>query len=145
MNYETLFAIVNGLALTGWVLLLLFYKRPFVVRLISGIVVALLCLIYSVIIFRILEPGTLQKFSTLQGVMSLMSATPAALGGWVHYLALDLMTGIFIATNSIKHGVKFILLLPCLLAAFFFAPFGLLLYFVIRWYSTGHYFATEYD
>jgi hypothetical protein len=64
--------------------------------------------------------------------------------GWVHYLAFDLMTGLFIKRNALKHGISHWLLIPCLFLTFMFGPIGLLLYFLIRLIITKQYFADNY-
>ncbi len=144
-NEELIFKLANGMAGFGWLLLLLFYKRPGITNLLVWIIVAALCVLYSTLIFKTLQPGDWKSFTTLEGVVSLMSVPGAALVGWIHYLAFDLMTGVFVAVNGQRHGVRFILLLPCLLCTFMLGPFGLALYFLVRWYTTGHYFASNYQ
>ena len=145
MTEEQLFQLANLLALVGWIVLLLGYRRPGLINLLVGIVVALLCALYAILVFKTLQPGDFKQFSTLAGISSLMSLPGAALVGWIHYLAFDLMTGIFIAVNGRRHGVRFILLLPCLLCTLMLGPFGLLLYFIVRWHATGNYFGSNFE
>ena len=144
MSYDQLFRLVNIIALLSWIVLAIFPFRPFTNKLLIGLVVSLLCLFYSVLVYRILQPGDLEKFQTLQGVMSLLSTPGAALAGWVHYLAFDLMTGLFIANNAAKHGIKYLWVLPCLVFCFMLGPLGLLLYLLIRWSLTKCYFAENF-
>ncbi len=145
MTQDQLFQFANLLALIGWIILILSYKRPGIIKLLIGVVVASLCSMYAVLVFKTLQPGDFSKFSTLDGVSGLLALPGAALVGWIHYLAFDLMTGIFIAVNGRRHGVRFILLLPCMLCTFMLGPFGLLLYFVVRWHATGNYFANSFE
>ena len=75
-----------------------------------------------------------RAFSTLQGVMSLMGSgqKEAALAGWIHYLAFDLVAGSYILrdgqTRAIQHGW----LIPCMGLCFLLGPSGLLLYGLVR-------------
>jgi len=144
MSYDQLFQLVNMVALLSWIILFIFPFRPFTNKLLIGVVVGLLCLLYAVLVYRILQPGDFQKFQTLQGVISLLSAPGAALAGWIHYLAFDLMTGLFIAQNAAKHGIKYLWVLPCLVLCFMLGPVGLLLYLLIRWSITKYYFAENF-
>jgi len=59
------------------------------------------------------------------------------LAGWVHYLAFDLMVGVFIVSNAAHYNIAHWILLPCLFLTLMFGPAGLLLYFVLRFFITG--------
>jgi uncharacterized membrane protein len=109
-----------------------------------GVVITLLSIAYASLIFKALAPTDFEKFNTLGGVVSLMSAPGAALVGWIHYLAFDLMVGLFIAANAAKHGISRWVILPCFLFTFMLGPVGLLLYLVIRWSYTKNYFSDNF-
>jgi hypothetical protein len=51
---------------------------------------------------------------------------------------------LFIAQNAAKHGIKHIILIPCLIFTFMLGPVGLLLYLVIRWSFTKQWFAENF-
>lgn len=144
MSYDLLFSIANGIALIAWLVLLIFPFRPFTNKVLIGVVVTMLCVLYAVLVYQVLQPGDFKKFQTLNGVISLLSTPGAALAGWVHYLAFDLMTGLFIANNAAKHGVAYLWILPCLVLCFMLGPVGLLLYFLIRWSVTKYYFVDNF-
>ena len=144
MSYDSLFNIANGIALASWIILLLFPFHSFTNRLLVGVTVMILCLAYSILVYNIMVPQDFNKFRSLSGVASLLSVPAAALAGWIHYLAFDLMAGLFVAHNAAKHGISHAWIIPCLLLTFMLGPVGLLLYFLIRWSLTKHYFATNY-
>ena len=79
------------------------------------------------------------SFGSLDGVAALFVNREALLAGWIHYLAFDLLTGIFIVNNARKNGIGIALLLPCLFFTFMLGPVGLLLYLLIRWTRTKNY------
>ena len=82
------------------------------------------------------SPGLdLQSFSTLQSVMSLMSQKEAALAGWIHYLAFDLVAGSYVLRDGQMRNIAHGWLVPCLLMCFLLGPTGLLLYGLIRLFS----------
>ncbi|CAN5434298.1 ABA4-like family protein [soil metagenome] len=144
MSNENLFSLANGIALIAWMVLIIFPYRPFTNKVLIGVVVTMLCIVYAVLVYQMLQPGDFKKFTTLEGVTALLSVPGAALAGWIHYLAFDLMTGLFIANNAAKHGIAYGWLLPCLVLTFMLGPVGLLLYFLFRWALTKYYFADNY-
>ncbi|MES2646816.1 MAG: ABA4-like family protein [Bacteroidota bacterium] len=144
MSDEQLFLLANGTAFFAWLLLLIFPFRPFTNKVLIGVVVTILCITYAVLVYNSLKPGNFKDFMTLGGVTAMLSVPGAALAGWIHYLAFDLMTGLFIANNAAKHGIGYAWLLPCLILTFLLGPIGLLLYFLIRWALTKYYFADNY-
>ncbi len=144
MTHEVIFSIANSLALFSWIFLLIFPFRPMTNKILMGVSVALLALAYAVLVFQTLQPADFEKFQTLEGITGLLSVPGAALVGWIHYLAFDLMVGLFIAHNAAKHGIKHIIIIPCLIFTFMLGPVGLLLYFIIRWSFTKQWFAENF-
>ncbi|MDP9230613.1 MAG: ABA4-like family protein, partial [Bacteroidota bacterium] len=90
------------------------------------------------------NPADEKSFGSLAGVMALFQNPRLLVAGWVHYLAFDLLTGVFIKNNSLKHGISHWLVIPCLFFTFMLGPVGLLLYMIIRWIVTKYYFAENY-
>ncbi|HEX5655386.1 MAG TPA: ABA4-like family protein [Chitinophagaceae bacterium] len=145
MSPEIIFQLSSGLALIGWILLLIISPFWFKAdKLLIGIVVTLLCLVYAWLIFGNFSMGDTAKFGSLDGVMDLFTNKSLVTAGWVHYLAFDLMTGTWIKRNGLKYGIPHLLLAPCLLLTFMLGPIGLLLYLLIRSIKTGQYFADNY-
>jgi len=144
MTTEQIFSICNTMVLPGWLLLIFFPAWKFTQHIITGIIITLLAITYAYFVFSNIKPSDLQSFSTLKGVMSLFTNETGVLAGWIHYLAFDLMTGLFIANNAMKHNVNRLLVVPCLLFCFMLGPVGLLLYFIIRAIKTRNYFAANY-
>jgi hypothetical protein len=144
MSNDTIFSLVNAVALMSWLTLILFPFRPFTNKVLIGVAVSLLCVTYAALVYNGLQPTDFTKFRTLEGITSVMSVTGAALIGWVHYLAFDLLTGLFIANNAAKHGIPYPWILPCLILTFMLGPVGLLLYLLIRWALTKDYWADNF-
>ncbi|MFQ3212779.1 MAG: hypothetical protein ACJAT1_000792 [Marivirga sp.] len=142
MDLEVIFSFVNSLAFFCWVALLIF---PFSKRLkmaLTGVVISGLALLYTYFIGQSIEPDGLDSFSTLAGIGALFSDPAALLAGWIHYLAFDLMMGMYITNNAEKYGINRWLLIPCLIFTFMLGPVGLLLYFIIRIIYSKRYFHT---
>ncbi len=138
------FKVATALSLAGWAALLGF---PFWPRYASGIVftlaVGLLCALYAYLLFlgkRHDQEGARVHghFFSLGGVVRLFQSPRIVLVGWVHFLAFDLMVGLYIVTDAARHGINHWLLIPALLLTLMFGPAGLLLYLAMRfWMSTG--------
>jgi hypothetical protein len=145
MTPDTIFSVCNSIAMIGWLLLIIISSFCFYTdKLLIGLVITLFSVIYIWLITQSFQPGDFEKFGTLDGVMSLFTNKTAVTAGWVHYLAFDLMTGIWIKKNSIKYGISHWLIIPCLLFTFMLGPAGLLLYLIIRLIKTKQYFADNY-
>ncbi|HRH59393.1 MAG TPA: ABA4-like family protein [Chitinophagaceae bacterium] len=145
MNPATIFQICSTIALIGWLLLII--VSPFwygVDKFIISIIITIFALVYAWLIATNFYFGDIQKFNSLEGVMSLFTNPATVTAGWIHYLAFDLMTGLWIKNNSLKHGIGHGLVIPCLLLTFMFGPIGLLLYLLLRWLITKQYFAQNY-
>ena len=89
---------------------------------------------------RSFNTDAFESFISLDGVMQLFRNESAVLAGWIHYLAFDLMEGVFIVLNSLKNNIPHLLVIPCLLLTFMLGPVGLLLYMFIRMLITRRYF-----
>jgi hypothetical protein len=140
MTNSLLFKLCNGIAMLGWVLLIALPKWKWTARTIMGVGIVLLALIYSYIVAITFDASAIESFSRLDGVMALFTNETAVLAGWIHYLAFDLMVGLFVVTNAHKNGVPHYMCIPALLGTFMFGPAGLLLYLLIRWIKTKRYF-----
>lgn len=143
MTTEQVFSFCSTLVLPGWLLLVFFPRWRPVSHIITGIIVTVLALVYAFFIVTNLQPADMQSFSSLKGVMALFTNEQAVLAGWIHYLAFDLMTGLFEVRNAEKHLISHWLVVPCLFFTFMLGPVGLLLYFIIRSVKTRQLFPSN--
>ena len=144
MTPQAIFTICNTIAIAGWLVLMFL---PFWFdsdKYIMGIVIALFCVVYTWLIFSSFPLSNISKFATLDGVKSLFLQDETVVAGWVHYLAFDLLTGIFIRRNSIKHGISPWIIFPILLITFTLGPIGLLLYLIVRTIASRRYFVENF-
>jgi hypothetical protein len=142
MNADAIFKICNTIALLSWVFLIVatpFFKHTQTI--LVSCVVILFCIVYAWLLFKSFSPSDFEKFSTADGLMSLFTNKTAVVAGWVHYLAFDLMTGIWITYNAKKHGINHWVTTLALFFTFMMGPVGLLLYILIRLIKTKNYFA----
>lgn len=133
LSQKRLFQLASLAALGGWSVLILLPTWSQGPRLVLGVSVVLLCVLYGVSLFQALtsrgersmgKPG----FFTLRGVLALFSNPKAVLAAWIHILAFDLMVGLYIQQQGALQGIGHLWLVPCYLMAMMFGPLGLLLF-----------------
>jgi hypothetical protein len=132
MSPQQLFSILNLVALISWILLAIFPRRRLVVDVIAGRAVPIVfAVVYAAILVGVWG-RTEGGFSSLADVAALFSNPWALLAGWVHYLAFDLLTGVWEVRDATSKGVPHWLVVPCLALTFMFGPAGWLGYMIVR-------------
>lgn len=136
MNAETIFSIVNTLALVGWILLVFIPRWTWTRKIVlSGGVPILLATAYLILIVLFFGQAD-GGFDSLENVMKLFTNKWAALAGWIHFLAFDLFVGSWEVRDAQEKEISHWLVIPCLILTFLLGPIGLLLYFIIRFFAT---------
>src|SRR5688500_4168320 len=106
MSPETIFSLCSNIAMAGWIILIFlpfwFHSDKFIL----GIIIALLAIVYAWLVMDSFQFSDIKKFGSLQGVMELFQNPVMLTAGWVHYLAFDLLVGIFIKRNAVKHNIS---------------------------------------
>lgn len=128
---ELLFAAAGNVALAGWAALALTPYRFDVARKLAGTVALLLAALYAALVgaFWTAADG---GFDSLNAVARLFEHRGLLLAGWVHYLAFDLLLGLWQREEARRIGLSRWLLLPCLIATLLFGPLGWLLFMALR-------------
>ena len=142
---SNIFKLTSFTALVGWIILAGFPAWELATDVVISIVVALLCIAYAYLVFfgrKHDEPGHKVRgsFFTLKGIINLFKTPRVVLAGWIHYLAFDLMVGVYIVTDAAQYNISHWLLLPCLFMTLMFGPAGLLIYLLLRFAITQNYF-----
>ncbi|WP_298321137.1 ABA4-like family protein [uncultured Aquimarina sp.] len=133
MTPTDVFSFANMIAMPMWILMVLLPKWKVTRFLIDfKIVPLLLSIVYAIYIFLAMQIGGGMDFGSLSSVMELFTEENAVLAGWVHYLAFDLMVGMWILDQNKKLGIHQLLIAPCLFATFMLGPIGFLLFIIIR-------------
>jgi hypothetical protein len=130
-----LYQAANGTALVGWLILITLPKWQFSDTIIKNGIVVALAIFYVYLLFIRKDIPDQQypagNFSTLQGVTNLFMNPKSVLLGWTHYLAFDLMLGIYIKTQATNAGISHWLQIPCFICTFLLGPIGYLLFLLI--------------
>ncbi|MBL9071462.1 MAG: DUF4281 domain-containing protein [Sphingopyxis sp.] len=138
MSWNTIYLLANYWAFVGWLMLAFAPRSPRILSFIMYAGVLLLCLLYLVLITGFLtggiDPGGQGggSFSSLAGVMKLFDTPGGATLGWVHYLAFDLFTGMWIARDADGKGFGRIVQVPFLFLTLMAGPVGLFLWLIVR-------------
>lgn len=139
--WDSLFAIANGWALLCWAVLVLAPRTPLAQSAVFYAGAGLLCLTYAVLLALLLTgaldsgatgEGGGTSFTTIADVRALFASDGGVVVGWVHYLAFDLFTGMWIARDADQKGFPRLVQAPVLLLTFMAGPAGLLLWMAIR-------------
>ena len=132
-----MFTVTKFIALGAWILLFLSLfargTRPVIWPLTQYWVPALLSACYVVMVWDgrdLLDLPT--SFTQLHGIAALYAHPGPLAASWLHFLALDLFVGTWIARDGAERGMPMLLILFCLPFAFILAPAGLLLYLGLR-------------
>lgn len=143
MDWQSVFAVTNLIALIGWLLLVLAPRRSLMLSLVMYAGVGLLCLIYAALFVALLggwvdpvpavgaEAASLTDYS-VRGLRALFASDGAITVGWTHYLALDLFTGLWVARDADGKNVSRFLQAPILLVTYLAGPLGLLIWLIAR-------------
>jgi len=132
---ETFFQSTNTLALAAWIALVLFPGKKLISGVLCAVVVpGLLALAYAaVIVWKLasngLPPGDVM---TLTGLRDVFSDDWVFAAAWTHYLVFDMVVGAWIARDSMKLGIPWLLRTVALVLTFLAGPVGFLVHIVGR-------------
>jgi hypothetical protein len=129
---EGVFLAANGIAFIGWFVLVALPRWEQGRTVLAPVVVPGLLALMYVVMMAIGLPGSEGGFMSLAGVSKLLAKPVTLLGGWIHYLAFDLVVGAWEARDARAIGLPHGALVPCLLLTFVLGPAGLLVYVIVR-------------
>ncbi len=133
MTATDVFSFVNFIAMSMWLLMILLPKWNATRFLMDHkLIPLLLSLVYVVYISLAIQTGGGMDFGSLESVMALFTKENAVLAGWVHYLAFDLLVGMWILDQNKTLKIHPLIIAPCLIATFMLGPFGFLLFTIVK-------------
>lgn len=138
MSTTEVFSIAGMMAMPMWLLMIFLPKWKGTRFLIDyRVIPILLSFIYACYIILHLQTGGNLDFGSLSSVMSLFTKEDAVMAGWVHYLAFDLLVGMWMLNQNQNLGIHQLLMAPCLIATFMLGPVGFLLFMLVRTLKLG--------
>lgn len=143
MQWETIFAAANLWPLAFWLLLAFGPRTEATARIVLFGGIFPLALAYSILLILIVtgsvDPagpegvqGGFVDLTKLSGVMAMFDGKGGATVGWIHYLAFDLLAGLWIAHDADRRGIARWAQVPVLFFVLMVGPFGLVLYLLLR-------------
>lgn len=137
--WDTAFNAANLLSMACWATLILASRGEISRTLVFYGGVGLLCLAYAVLLVGFLsgliDPGAGEgsgDFTSIAGVRGFFASDGGVVVGWVHYLALDLFTGLWISRDADAKRFSRWWQAPVLVLTWLAGPLGLLLWLAIR-------------
>jgi hypothetical protein len=140
MTWESLFGLANLWPMPFWLLLIFGPRSELMSRVVMFGGVAPLAVTYTVFFLLLLSgqidpvgpAGQSINLLSLEGVMSFFDSKGGATVGWIHYLAFDLLAGLWVARNAARHGMHRVLQGVILFFVLMAGPLGLTMYLATR-------------
>jgi hypothetical protein len=132
MNVDQIFIFASSMAFLSWSFLFIYPSSDSIRQILFGGVVICFSVLYAGLFISYFDAESFKSFSTLSGLLSLFSTKEAVLLGWIHYLAFDLLAGLYISKDAEKNKLNPWLIRPVFIFTFMAGPLGFLLYTIIR-------------
>jgi len=137
LTFENIYLFANWGVIPFWLLLILMPNHGITKFFSHSIVAPLLLALAYVFIARqiILEGNVLEGFKLYLGLDALdeiYSNESLKLIFWLHFLAINLFVGSWIARDTQKYMVPKILSIPCITITYFTGPLGIVIYWFVR-------------
>ena len=91
-----------------------------------------LAFMYAIYIFQAIQISGMMDFGSLTSVITLFTEENAVLAGWIHYLAFDLIVGMWVLDQNKELKINQLVMAPCLFLTFMLGPIGFLLFMIIK-------------
>ena len=137
LTLESIYLVANWGVVPFW-LLLIFVPNHNITKFFSHSVIAPLLLATAYVFIArqiILEDNIFEGFKLylgLSGLDKVYSNESLRLVFWLHFLAISLFVGAWIARDGERHMVPKVLSAPCVLITYFTGPFGIVVYWIVR-------------
>lgn len=133
MTASEVFSLVNFIAMPMWLLMILLPNWKATRFLVDyKLIPLILSLIYAFYIVLAMQSGPAMDFGSMESVMNLFTYENALLAGWVHYLAFDLLVGMWMLEQNRSLKIHQLIIAPCLFATFMLGPVGFLLFMLVK-------------
>ena len=141
INSETIYLVANWGVIPFWLLLIFIPNHGltnfFVQSIIAPIIlaVAYVYLSYNLYLENNIFDG-FELYKGLDGLYSMFANEILLLVFWLHFLAISLFAGSWIARDSNKYLIPKIITIPSLILTYFTGPVGLVVYWFFRIFFT---------
>ncbi len=138
LTLKNIFLYFNYGVIPFWLMMILIPNSRITKILVNSVIIPLiLAITYVYVIYKtiLLDESLLQIFqlySNLDSLYTLFSIESFLLIFWLHFLALNLFLGSWIASDAVKYGMPRGLVFFPLILVYFTGPVGLVLYWFFR-------------
>ena len=137
LTYENIYLFANWGVIPFWLLLILMPNHNITKFFSHSIISPLLLAVAYIFVVRqiILEEnifGGFKLYLGLDGLGEIYSNESLRLIFWLHFLAISLFVGAWIARDGERHMMPKALSAPCILITYFTGPFGIVIYWFFR-------------
>tara|TARA_B100000780_G_scaffold215610_1_gene154976 strand:- start:426 stop:896 length:471 start_codon:yes stop_codon:yes gene_type:complete len=137
LTFENIYLLANWGVVPFWLLLILMPNHN-ITKFFSHSIIAplLLATAYFFVAWQIFLEGNIfegfKLYLSLDGLDQVYSNESLRLIFWLHFLALSLFVGTWIARDGERHMVPRGLSTPCIVITYFTGPFGIVVYWFVR-------------
>ena len=138
LTFENIYLWTNISILPFWFMLIIIPNSKFTQFFVNSIIIPLiLATTYVYIIYQAIllnEPifDVFKLYLSLDNLYTVFATESFLLVFWLHFVALNLFLGSWIARDGIKHNISRNLIFIPLILVYFTGPLGLVLYWIIR-------------
>ena len=137
INPETIYLVANWGVIPFWIMLIIFPDHGLTNFFAQSIIVPLLLssgyvyLSYNLYLGNEIFDG-FELYNGIDGLYSMFANEILLLIFWLHFLAISLFTGAWIARDARKYFIPKIITVPSLVLTYFTGPVGLVVYWFFR-------------
>ena len=137
INPETIYLVANWGVIPFWIMLIIFPNHGLTNFFAQSIIVPLLLssgyvyLSYNLYLGNEIFDG-FELYNGIDGLYSMFANEILLLIFWLHFLAISLFTGAWIARDARKYFIPKIITVPSLVLTYFTGPVGLVVYWCFR-------------
>ena len=137
LSNENIYLVANWGVIPFWLLLIFIPNHQITNFLTQSIIVPiLLATAYAHLSYMIYQEGNIfdgfELYSGLDGLYSMFANESLLLIFWLHFLAISLFTGSWIARDSKRYFIPKVITIPSLIFTYFTGPIGLVIYWFFR-------------
>ena len=137
ISNENIYLVANWGVIPFWLLLIFIPNHQITNFLTQSIIVPiLLATAYAYLSYIIYQEGNIfdgfELYSGLDGLYSMFANESLLLIFWLHFLAISLFTGSWIARDSRRYFIPKVITIPSLILTYFTGPIGLVFYWFFR-------------
>ena len=135
---ETIYLWSSFGILPFWIILIFMPNSKITQIFVNSIIIPLILacayvfIIYQTIVLDKTTIDLVNPYLSLENLYTFFATESFLLVFWLHFLALNLFLGTWVAREGVKYGMSRSLVFIFLLLIYFFGPIGLVLYWLVR-------------